>query len=134
MPFPSVRRFLVATPFALVAVATVPAEAGPFSSLVVFGDSLSDDGNNFAAGLFNPAQVGFANATNACGVLANADCSKYVYWDGIHPTAAGHEAIAEAMFAFAVPVPAPETWVLLVAGLAAVAWTSRPRPQAPKRL
>ena len=329
MPLLSLRRLLVSLPFAVAAVATVPAQAGPFSSLVVFGDSLSDDGNNYAAGLFNPAQVitgnsyipsftyashvysngpvwatdfaakigvslapsalggtdyayggattgpnpsafpfsllsqtsaylastgnvasadalyvvagggnnaraaltaigngadatatitaasasfasdignivdelqaagakhivvwdtpnlgtapavvagggaglgsflaasmnsalamrlngeagvstfdiyglgttfatnpaafGFTNATDACGAIAAADCSKYIYWDGIHPTAAGHEAIADAMVAFAVPVPEPETWALLIAGLAAVGWTSRRRPTA----
>ena len=331
MPLFSLRRLLVSLPFAVAAVATVPAEAGPFSSLVVFGDSLSDNGNNFAAGLFNPAQVvtgngyipsftyashvysngpvwasdfaarigvslapsalggtdyayggattgpnpsafpfslltqasaylgstgnvasadalyvvagggnnaraaltaigggadvnttiataaasfaadvgtivdqlqaagakhivvwdtpnlgtapailaappgtaalgsflaasmnaalaarltgesgvstfdifglgttfaanpaafGFTNATDACGAVANADCSKYVYWDGIHPTAAGHEAIADAMYAFAVPVPEPETWALLAAGLGALGWTSRRRAKA----
>jgi outer membrane lipase/esterase len=333
MPFPSLRRCLLTVPFALAAVAAVPAEAGPFSSLVVFGDSLSDNGNNFAAGLFDPTQVitgnsyvpsftyashvysngpvwasdfaakigvsltpsatggtdyayggattgpnpsafpfslltqtsayltatgnvasadalyvvagggnnaraallaigggadigttitaaaasfaadvgsmvdqlqaagakhivvwdtpnlgtapavvaggaaalgsflassmnsalalrltgeagvstfdifglgtslaanpaafGFTNTTDACGAVLNADCSKYVYWDGIHPTAAGHEAIADAMFAFAVPVPEPETWALLVAGLAAIGWTSKRRQTAlPKR-
>jgi outer membrane lipase/esterase len=81
----------------------------------------------------NPSAYGFANATDACGAVANADCGKYVYWDGIHPTAAGHEAIADAMFAFAAPVPEPETWALLVAGLGAIAWMSRRRRDAPKR-
>jgi outer membrane lipase/esterase len=320
MPLLSFRRLLAAVPFAIAAAAVTPAEAGPFSSLVVFGDSLSDDGNNFAAGLFNPGQVvtgnsyiptftyashvysngpvwaddfaakigvpltasatggtdyayggattgpnpsafpfslltqtsaylsatgnvaspdalyvvagggnnaravllgaadfattvasyaadigtivdelqaagakhiivwntpnvglapavnaaagsflassmnaalavrlageagvstfdiyglgttlaanpgafGFTNVTDACGAVVNADCSKYVYWDGIHPTAAGHEAIADAMFAFAAPVPEPETWALLVAGLGAIGWMSRRRPDAPK--
>ena len=75
----------------------------------------------------NPAAFGFSNATDACGAIAKADCSKYVYWDGIHPTEAGHAAIADAMYAFAVPVPEPETWALLVAGLAAVSWASRHR-------
>jgi len=81
-------------------------------------------GTTFAA---NPGAFGFTNATDACGAVANADCSKYIYWDGIHPTAAGHAAIADAMYAFAVPVPEPETWALLVAGLAAVGWASRHR-------
>ncbi len=326
MPLPSFRRLLVAIPFAVAAVVTAPAEAGPFSSLVVFGDSLSDNGNNFAAGLFNPGQIvtgndyipsftyashvysngpvwasdfaakigvsllpsatlggtdyayggattgpipsafpfslltqtskyltaasnvaspdalyvvagggnnaravllgaadfattvasyasdigtivdqlqaagakhivvwntpnvglapaivagggaavgsflassmnaalalrlageagvstfdifglgttfaanpgafGFTNAADACGAVANADCSKYIYWDGIHPTAAGHAAIADAMYAFAVPVPEPETWALFMAGLAAVGWMSKRRPKAPAR-
>src|SRR5450432_1233467 len=53
----SFRRLLAAVPLAIAATVVTPAGAGPFSSLVVFGDSLSDDGNNFAAGLFNPGQV-----------------------------------------------------------------------------
>ena len=87
-------------------------------------------GTTFAA---NPGAFGFTNATDACGAVANADCSKYIYWDGIHPTAAGHEAIADAMFAFAAPVPEAETWALLVAGLGAIGWMTRRRPGAPKR-
>ena len=38
----------------------------------------------------NPADFGFTNATDACGAIAGADCSRYVFWDGIHPTAAMH--------------------------------------------
>ena len=76
----------------------------------------------------NPGAFGFSNAVDACGAVAAADCSKYVYWDGIHPTAAGHAAIADAMFAAAVPEP--ESWALLVAGLAAVGWASKRRPKA----
>ncbi len=78
----------------------------------------------------NPSAFGFSNATDACGAVANADCSKYVYWDGIHPTEAGHAAIADAMYAIAVPVPEPETWAMLVAGLGALGWTSRRRAKA----
>ena len=36
---------------------SLPAAAGPYASLVVFGDSLSDSGNNAALGLINPGQV-----------------------------------------------------------------------------
>lgn len=68
----------------------------------------------------NPASFGFTNTSDACGALVSADCSRYVYWDGIHPTAAAHAAIATALFAAAVPVPEPETWALVVLGLAAV--------------
>lgn len=83
-------------------------------------DALADD----------PSAHGFTNATDACGAVAGADCSKYVYWDGIHPTAAGHLAIAGAMYQLAVPVPEPDTCVLLAFGLVAVAWTARRRAKA----
>ena len=76
----------------------------------------------------NPALYGFSNVTDACGAVVGADCNQYAYWDGIHPTAAAHRAIADA---FAVTaVPEPETWVLLGAGLAALGWGSRRRPRA----
>lgn len=42
----------------------------------------------------HPADYGFANATVACGAVPGADCSKYVFWDGLHPTAQLHEVIA----------------------------------------
>jgi outer membrane lipase/esterase len=42
----------------------------------------------------HPADYGFVNATAACGAQAGADCSKYVFWDGLHPTAQMHELIA----------------------------------------
>jgi outer membrane lipase/esterase len=41
----------------VMVVASLPAQASLYSSLVVFGDSLSDSGNNAAAGLFDPNQV-----------------------------------------------------------------------------
>jgi outer membrane lipase/esterase len=34
------------------------------------------------------------NVTDACGAIAGCDPSKYLFWDGIHPTSAGHEIIA----------------------------------------
>lgn len=42
----------------------------------------------------HPADYGFLNATMACGAQAGADCSRYVFWDGLHPTAQLHELIA----------------------------------------
>ncbi|HEV7576125.1 MAG TPA: SGNH/GDSL hydrolase family protein [Caldimonas sp.] len=73
----------------------------------------------------HPALFGFTNVTDACGALVGANCSQYAYWDGIHPTAAAHLAIAGA-FAV-VAVPEPETWALFAAGLAVLGWTSRRR-------
>lgn len=51
------HQFAAATVFALSVAIAVPSQAASFSSLVVFGDSLSDSGNNAALGLFDPLQV-----------------------------------------------------------------------------
>jgi len=78
----------------------------------------------------NPALYGFTNVSDACGAIALANCGQYAYWDGIHPTAAAHRVIAEAFAVAAVPVPEPETWLLLIAGLAALGGTARRRAAA----
>lgn len=74
-----------------------------------------------------PALFGFADATTACGGAANADCSKFLWWDGIHPTAAAHAAIAQAVLVQVAPIPEPETCALMLAGLAALGWRARRR-------
>ncbi|HEY0598705.1 autotransporter domain-containing protein [Brevundimonas sp.] len=44
----------------------------------------------------NPGAFGLTNASNACfnGVTVCADPDSYLYWDSVHPTAAGHQLIA----------------------------------------
>lgn len=45
----------------------------------------------------NPGRFGLTNATNSCfnGVTVCANPDGYLYWDGVHPTAAGHRLIAQ---------------------------------------
>jgi phospholipase/lecithinase/hemolysin len=49
----------------------------------------------------NPGQYGLTDVTDMCitpGVMGNAKCSNpndYLFWDGIHPTTAGHALLAE---------------------------------------
>ena len=49
----------------------------------------------------NPGKYGLTNATDMCiapGVKGDAKCSnpnEYLFWDGIHPTAAGHAILAD---------------------------------------
>lgn len=73
----SFRRLLPTLAIAVAALASAPAEAGPYSSLVVFGDSLSDNGNNFAAGLYNPLQIITGN-----GYVPSDTYASHVYSNG----------------------------------------------------
>ena len=69
-------------------------------------------------GLGASLSLGFANSTDACGAVANANCSNYVYWDGIHPTTAADRVIANAFIAQAVPEAS--TWAMMILGFAGV--------------
>ena len=70
--------------------------------------SLEDD---FVA---RPAAYGLLNVSDACGASPTCDPSTYLFWDGIHPTSAGHALLAQAMLA---AVPEPATALLVLGGL-----------------
>jgi phospholipase/lecithinase/hemolysin len=69
------------------------------------------DTYGFISGIVdNPSAYGLVNATDACSAAANIiACQQanlqYFFWDGIHPTAAGHQLLAAAVLQ-AVPEPA----------------------------
>lgn len=65
----------------------------------------------------NPGLFGLTDVTNACGFdpLCIPMPDGHFFWDGIHPTAAGHAIIAD--FALLALVPAPGTLILLASGL-----------------
>lgn len=76
----------------------------------------------------NPGAAGFSNVTGACfnGVSACANPDSYLFWDSIHPTAAGHRLIADAAFNV-LAVPEPETYALMLAGIGLIIARTRRR-------
>jgi phospholipase/lecithinase/hemolysin len=72
----------------------------------------------------NPAAFGFTTASAPCAIgslggtfSVCADPDHYLFWDSVHPTAAGHQILGDA-FADALGVPEPATVLLFALGLA----------------
>lgn len=68
-----------------------------------------------------------APCLNAAAGTLCANPDDYLFWDGVHPTAAAHRVLGQA---FAAAVPEPETYALMVAGLAVVAAAARRKARA----
>ncbi|WP_395945083.1 autotransporter domain-containing protein [Brevundimonas sp.] len=70
---------------------TATAAAQPGANIILM--DLFRVGDTIAA---NPGQFGLTNVTDACfnGVTVCANPNSYFYFDGVHPTAAGHQLIA----------------------------------------
>ena len=73
--------------------------------------------------LADPDAFGLTNVTDACAQFVACDPSMYFFWDGIHPTSAGHLILSNAMLALAVPEPT--TLALLGLGLAGLGFSRR---------
>ena len=72
----------------------------------------------------HPDLYGLIDVKNACGAILGCNPSLYLFWDGIHPTSAGHLIVSQAMLA---AVPEPSSVVLLLVGAPWIAWVVRRR-------
>lgn len=53
--------------------------------------------NIYQTAVNNPQQFGFTNVTTAC-LNAAANCDRFLFWDGIHPTTAAHKVLGDLAF------------------------------------
>ncbi len=82
-----------------------------------------------------PGASGFGNVSDACGAPSlSCDPNTALFWDAIHPTAKGHAAMAEALFAQVSQVPEPSTGLLLSAGLLALRRRQATRTATPRSI
>jgi len=70
----------------------------------------------------HPGDFGLSNVSDACGASVTCDPSQYLFWDGIHPTSAGHLIVADAM---THAVPEPSIYATLLIGLVLLAGAAR---------
>lgn len=63
----------------------------------------------------DPSAFGFSNVSTSCMATSGCDPDTFLYWDNIHPTAAAHRILGQAMLAV---VPEPQTLLLVLLAVA----------------
>ena len=80
--------------------------------------------------LADAAANGFTNTSDPClneatGQRANPTCAGYLYFDRIHPTAAAHRLIGDAITAQVAGVPELATWAMMILGFGVIGFSLR---------
>lgn len=88
------------------------------------GVTIFDNFSLVTGAVMNPADYDLINVTDACGAVLACDPSTYLFWDGLHPTSAGHALLAQQMIQI---IPEPATYLLLIAGLLVIGIQARHR-------
>lgn len=110
----SAASFLTATFNATLSSSLAGVSGGNIISLDMF--ALTNDA------VTNPGAFGLTNVVDRCLAADNitpcANPEDYLFWDDLHPTAAGHQLVAQEALAAVVPVPAALPLLLsAIAGL-----------------
>lgn len=72
----------------------------------------------------NGSFEGLTDVTSKCQTTPTCVASQAFFWDEQHPTARAHQIIGTA---FAAAVPEPQTYALMLGGVAIVGWAARRR-------
>ena len=91
------KRALPLIAFTALALASLPATAGIYDSLVVFGDSLSDSGNAAAAGFIDSTQVISGNTYIPKAAYASTTFSNGPVWASDAAAPARHFVVQPAL-------------------------------------
>ena len=122
------------------AAASATAYSEAFNTLLQstlpFGATYVDTFNLLRAVVAHPAQYGFTDTTQPClnsvtGQVCS-DPSKYLFFDGLHPTTAGDTIVANEFANAVTPTPEPSSLLLLGSGVVGLTTLVRGRRRGSK--